>query len=63
MKSQVVYRLLAAAMFIFSSHYVFAEQIMIDDFSDNAQSEWTFVSDQVMGGVSTGRISFKVMSD
>ena len=63
MKSQLVYRLLAAAMFIFSSRYVFAEQIMIDDFSDNAQSEWTFVSDQVMGGVSTGRISFKVMSD
>ena len=62
MEIQFVYRLLATAMFIFSSRYAFAEQIMIDDFSDNAQSEWIFVSDQVMGGVSTGRISFKVMS-
>ncbi len=62
MEIQLVYRLLATAMFIFSSRYAFAEQIMIDDFSDNAQSEWIFVSDQVMGGVSTGRISFKVMS-
>ena len=62
MEIQLAYRLLATAMFIFSSRYAFAEQIMIDDFSDNAQSEWIFVSDQVMGGVSTGRISFKVMS-
>ena len=62
MKTRVVDRLLAAAMFIFSCRYALAEPIMIDDFSDNTQSEWVFVSDQVMGGVSTGRISFKVMS-
>ena len=62
MTNRVVYKLLGAAVFIFSCRYALAEPIMIDDFSDNTQSEWVFVSDQVMGGVSTGRISFKVMS-
>jgi hypothetical protein len=35
-----------------------AAPMIIHDFNTNAQSQWTYVSDQVMGGVSEGSLSF-----
>jgi hypothetical protein len=33
-------------------------QVVIDDFNQDSISRWKFVSDQVMGGVSTGDVDF-----
>jgi len=34
------------------------EKSMLDDFSDRPDTRWEFLTDQVMGGVSQGRLSF-----
>jgi len=36
-----------------------AEAMLIDDFSDISERRWEFISDQVMGGVSTGMVEYK----
>ena len=36
-----------------------AEVMIIDNFSDIPQRRWEFISDQVMGGVSTGIVEYK----
>jgi hypothetical protein len=36
-----------------------AEVMLIDDFSDISERRWEFISDQVMGGVSTGILEYK----
>ena len=43
---------------LFISLQVGAEPMIIHDFNANAQSQWSYVSDQVMGGVSEGSLSF-----
>lgn len=35
-----------------------AEDIMIDDFKSQPETRWLFIADTVMGGVSTGKVSF-----
>jgi hypothetical protein len=35
------------------------EPLMIDSFDSDPQLRWSYVSDQVMGGVSEGRVAFK----
>jgi hypothetical protein len=35
------------------------EPLMIDNFQSDPQLRWSYVSDQVMGGVSQGRVAFK----
>ena len=35
-----------------------AEDIMIDDFKSQPETRWRFIADTVMGGVSTGKVSF-----
>ena len=36
----------------------FADDLLIDDFSDDASSHWEFIADGVMGGVSYGSVRF-----
>ena len=36
----------------------FADDLLIDDFSDDASSRWEFIADGVMGGVSYGSVQF-----
>ena len=36
-----------------------AETMLIDNFSNNPQVKWQYVSDQVMGGVSKGAVEYK----
>ena len=35
-----------------------AQTILFDDFSDNPAERWELITDRVMGGVSTGNVSF-----
>lgn len=35
-----------------------AENMLLDDFNSDRQSQWNYISDQVMGGVSKGNLSF-----
>lgn len=44
---------------ITTAHYGIAEDMKIDDFSNNPESRWQYVSDQVMGGVSTGGVEYR----
>ena len=63
MNIRLGYGVLFAALFIFFSRVAVAEKILMDDFTNNPQSRWTFISDQVMGGVSTGHVNFKTDPD
>ena len=36
----------------------FADELLIDDFSDDASTRWEFIADGVMGGVSYGSVQF-----
>ena len=38
---------------------LYAEKMLIDNFNNDNQENWEFISDQVMGGVSTGKMLFK----
>ena len=35
-----------------------ADKTTLDSFDSNPSSRWAFISDQVMGGISTGRVTF-----
>ena len=43
---------------VFISTTAMAQTILFDEFSDNPADRWEFITDQVMGGVSTGNVSF-----
>ena len=43
-----------ALLALFLATNAMAEPVLIDDFSDEANARWRYVSDQVMGGVSEG---------
>ena len=45
---------------VFISTTAMAQTIHIDEFSDNPAERWEFITDQVMGGVSTGNVSFMI---
>ena len=44
---------------IFFSQPLRGKDLMIDDFQSVGNERWEFISDQVMGGVSTGKLLFK----
>lgn len=52
----MVFLIILLTVFIFSP--AMAQTILFDDFSNNPAKRWEFVTDQVMGGVSTGNVSF-----
>ena len=43
---------------VFISTPAMAQTILFDDFTDKPAERWEFITDQVMGGVSTGNVSF-----
>ena len=43
---------------VFISTTAMAQTIFFDDFEDSPSKRWEFITDQVMGGVSTGNITF-----
>ena len=40
-----------------------AEQKLLDDFKNKPEDRWKFISDTVMGGISSGRLSFSADDD
>ena len=43
---------------VFISTTAMAQTILFDEFSDNPAERWEFITDQVMGGVSFGNLTF-----
>jgi hypothetical protein len=43
---------------VFISTTAMAQTILFDDFSDSPSKRWEFITDQVMGGVSSGNLAF-----
>ena len=48
----------AAVLILWNSSSALAEDIMIDDFKSQPEKRWRFIADTVMGGISTGNVSF-----
>lgn len=54
---KLLYRSVLLAITV--SYHAFAEDMTVDDFSENPEQRWQYVSDQVMGGVSSGTVEYK----
>ena len=52
----MAYFIILLTVFIFTP--AMAQTILFDDFTDKPAERWEFITDQVMGGVSTGNVSF-----
>lgn len=52
------YLLVAVLLTIGASVHAIAEKIVFEDFKTDPSARWTFVADTVMGGVSTGNVTF-----
>ena len=40
----------------FLTSTIWADQMVLDDFSESSNLQWDYISDQVMGGVSEGKL-------
>ncbi len=49
---------LIISLTVFISTTAMAQTILFDDFSDSPSKRWEFITDQVMGGVSSGNLAF-----
>ena len=49
---------ITALLLFFNATLVAGANPMMDDFSGKPEARWEFLTDQVMGGVSTGKMSF-----
>lgn len=47
-----------AILGLWTPTFVFAEDILIEDFANEPETRWQFIADTVMGGVSTGQVEF-----
>lgn len=47
-----------AVLVLWNPSAAIAEDIMIDDFESQPETRWRFIADTVMGGVSSGKVSF-----
>ena len=50
--------IIMAVLVIWNPSAAIAEDIMIDDFKSQPETRWRFIADTVMGGVSSGKVSF-----
>ena len=59
----IIFRVLTTYfLYFFFSSYVFSKEMIFEDFSKiNVESNWEFISDQVMGGISSG--SFNILKE
>ena len=55
-EDKMVCFIILLTVFIFTP--AMAQTILFDDFTDKPAERWEFITDQVMGGVSTGNVSF-----
>ena len=48
------------SLLLILSENVMAEQKLLDDFKNNPADRWKFIADTVMGGISSGQLSFSL---
>jgi len=49
-----------ASFLLILSQNAMAEQKLLDDFKNKPEDRWKFIADTVMGGISSGKLSFSV---
>ena len=47
-------------LFLFSIIASMGQSMLVDDFQSNPEKRWRFFADTVMGGVSSGKVEFKL---
>ncbi len=55
---QVIVLVLAAAVALAAGTPAMAQDILVEDFAMQPETRWRFFTDSVMGGVSTGQVTF-----
>ena len=59
-KLQKYAKICLASYLLILSQNAMAEQILLDDFKNKPEDRWKFIADTVMGGISSGQLSFSV---
>ena len=59
-KLQKYAKICLASFLLILSQNAMAEQILLDDFKHKPEDRWKFIADTVMGGISSGQLSFSV---
>ena len=59
-KLQKYAKICLASFLLILSQNAMAEQKLLDDFKNKAEDRWEFIADTVMGGISSGKLSFSV---
>ena len=59
-KLQKYAKICLASFLLILSQNAMAEQKLLDDFKNKAEDRWEFIADTVMGGISSGQLSFSV---
>ena len=59
-KLQRYAKIYLASYLLILSQNAMAEQILLDDFKNKPEDRWKFIADTVMGGISSGQLSFSV---
>ena len=59
-KLQKYAKICLASFLLILSQNAMAEQKLLDDFQNKPEDRWKFIADTVMGGISSGQLSFSV---
>ena len=59
-KLQKYAKICLASFLLILSQNAMAEQKLLDDFKNKPEERWKFIADTVMGGISSGQLSFSV---
>ena len=59
-KLQKYAKICLASFLLILSQNAMAEQKLLDDFQNKPEDRWKFIADTVMGGISSGELSFSV---
>ena len=62
-KLQKYAKICLASLLLILSQNAMAEQKLLDDFKNKPEERWKFISDTVMGGISSGQLSFSADDD
>ena len=59
-KLQIYAKICLASFLLILSQNAMAEQKLLDDFKNKPEDRWRFIADTVMGGISSGQLSFSI---
>ena len=54
----IILKIITIAFLYFYNFFLFSQIMVFENFNEISNREWEFISDQVMGGISTGSFSF-----